>query len=143
MQTADRVIGGLARDRASAATETSVELSIIFAPTAHTGTSRLTGEDISLPKKIKKTREPRKSPTRTRTKDAVSMSDIYIPLFSYGAPVVSPDLLRIEQKQKDKAWDEGKYFRSLNILIESNGGNHKTFYYEYIPGEWDMGSSSR
>ena len=34
--------------------------------------------------------------------------------------------------------DEGKYFRSLNILIESNGGNHKTFYYEYVPGEWDM-----
>lgn len=33
--------------------------------------------------------------------------------------------------------DDGKYYRSLNILIEGNKGNHKTFYYEYN-GEWDM-----
>lgn len=33
--------------------------------------------------------------------------------------------------------DAGKYYRSLNILIESNNYNHKTFYYDYN-GEWNM-----
>jgi hypothetical protein len=32
--------------------------------------------------------------------------------------------------------DDGKYYRSLNILIESNNSNHKTFYYNYN-GDWD------
>lgn len=33
--------------------------------------------------------------------------------------------------------DGGNYHRSLNILVEDNNSNHKTFYYEY-DGVWDM-----
>jgi hypothetical protein len=33
--------------------------------------------------------------------------------------------------------DHGKYYRSLNVLVEENNYNHKTFYYDY-KGGWDM-----
>lgn len=33
--------------------------------------------------------------------------------------------------------DDGKYFRSLNVLVETNNYNHKTFYYEHKDG-WNM-----
>ncbi len=32
--------------------------------------------------------------------------------------------------------DNVKYHRSLNILVESDGNNHKTVYYKYKKGNW-------
>jgi hypothetical protein len=33
---------------------------------------------------------------------------------------------------------DGSYYqRSLNIILESDGDNHTTRYYDYLPGNWD------
>lgn len=36
--------------------------------------------------------------------------------------------------------DEGYYQRSFNILVESDGDNHSTRYYKYLPGIYDAES---
>lgn len=34
--------------------------------------------------------------------------------------------------------EKENYFKSLNVIIESDDSNHSTRYYEYIPGNWDF-----